>query len=306
MIKINTEMNTNIDSEISSLDKIYSGKVRDLYAIDEKKMLMVASDRLSTFDVILNQAIPRKGCYLTQISLFWFDYLKNIMPNHLINGDNLEIIVANLNPAERAYLDKRSSIVKRVTPLPIEIIVRGYLAGSGYNDYLKTGTVCGIKLPQNLQNAEQLPHPIFTPSTKAKIGDHDENITLEECRQLIGTQLTEEVERLALALYNKAAALALSCGIIIADTKFEFGIDDGGDLILIDEVLTPDSSRFWDVDNYTIGSNPLSFDKQFVRDYLQKDLNWNKEPPIPDLPTEIIEKTVAKYREIAHRLGIKV
>ncbi len=293
-------MNIMNDNSIDSLNKIYSGKVRDLYAIDKETMLMVASDRLSTFDIILNQTIPHKGEYLTQISLFWFNYLAEIMPNHLTNISPQNI----LTHKEYEYAQHRSVIVKRLTPIPIEVIVRGYLSGSGYKDYLETGRICGQKLPTGLQNAEQLAKPIFTPSSKAKLGEHDENITLEQVEQLIGKDLTEEIEFLAIKLYNKAANYAKTKGLIIADTKFEFGLDENMQLTLMDEVLTPDSSRFWDVTTYKIGSNPDSFDKQFVRDYLEKTINWNKLPPIPDLPNEVITKTSAKYREVMTRFGL--
>lgn len=285
---------------ITSLKKIYSGKVRDLYEINHRTMLMVATDRLSTFDIILNQTIPNKGKYLTQISLFWFDYLQNLTPNHLIDYplENL------LTKHELNYALGRSSIVQRLKPLPIEVIVRGYLAGSGYKDYLRDGAISGIKLPNGLQNAQKLPEPIFTPSTKAAVGDHDENITLKECEALIGTELTEKVSEVAIELYKSAVDYAATKNIIIADTKFEFGLDTNGVLTLMDEVLTPDSSRFWDKKTYEVGTNPPSFDKQFVRDYLEIDVKWNKQPPTPDLPDEIITKTQAKYQEIVDRLTL--
>lgn len=287
-------------TEITSLKKIYSGKVRELYEIDDKHMLMLATDRISTFDVILNQPISKKGIYLTQISLFWFNYLKDVVPNHLTDI-KLESI---LNGAELDYAKNRSSIVKKLKPLPVEIIVRGYLAGTGYKDYLKTGQICGIPLPEGLQNAARLPRPIFTPSTKAAIGLHDENITIDECEKLIGDKISGELEKISIELYKKAANLALKYGIIIADTKFEFGLDENGTLTLMDEVLTPDSSRFWDANEYKVGSNPPSFDKQFLRDYLELDLKWNKEPPIPNLPDKIIQQTSEKYYEIMHRFNI--
>lgn len=286
--------------EITSLKKIYSGKVRELYEIDTKHLLMLATDRISTFDVILNQPIPQKGVYLTQISLFWFNYLKDIVPNHL-TAIKLESV---LSSAELEYAKNRSSIVKKLTPLPVEVIVRGYLAGTGYKDYLKSGQICGISIPSGLQNAAKLPHPIFTPSTKAAIGLHDENITIDECKKLIGDTTTLELEKISIALYKKASDLALKHGIIIADTKFEFGLDENGILTLMDEVLTPDSSRFWSTDEYKIGSNPPSFDKQFLRDYLEFDIKWNKEPPIPNLPDSIAKQTAEKYYEIMRRFNI--
>ncbi|MDQ5920305.1 MAG: phosphoribosylaminoimidazole-succinocarboxamide synthase [Pseudomonadota bacterium] len=291
--------NFHIDN-IKSLPRIYSGKVRDLYNIDDKKMLMVASDRLSTFDIILNQAIPKKGIYLTQISLFWFNYLNDIK-NHLTNYKLEDFLTGT----ELEYAQGRAVIVNKLKPVPIEAIVRGYLAGSGYKDYLKHGAICGISLPPHLRNAEKLPYPIFTPSTKAQIGDHDENITMQQCKNIIGAQLTEQIQQTAIEIYQKASELALKKGIIIADTKFEFGLNDDGELVLMDEVLTPDSSRFWNQDEYIVGTNPPSFDKQFVRDYLELELCWNKQPPIPDLPAAIIQKTVDKYYEIIKRLGIE-
>ena len=294
------ETEFTMTNHITSLNKIYSGKVRDLYDIDSKTMLMVATDRLSTFDVILNQPIPNKGKYLTQISLFWFKYLEDIIPNHL-TGKNLESI---LNGSELEYAKDRAVIVQKLQPVPIEVIVRGYLAGTGFKDYQTTGTICGIPLPQGLQNAQQLPQAIFTPSTKAAIGDHDENITLEQCKNIIGLDLTKQIEETAINLYQKASQLAQTKGIIIADTKFEFGTNENGELILMDEVLTPDSSRFWDMDGYSVGSNPSSFDKQFVRDYLELNLHWNKLPPIPDLPQDVVHQTSDKYYEIIKRLGI--
>ena len=287
-------------ASIKSLAKIYSGKVRDLYEIDQKNMLMVASDRISTFDVILDQLIPNKGNYLTQISLFWFDYLKDICPNHLTHYQLSDF----LSGLELEYARGRSVIVQKLKPVPVEVIVRGYLAGTGYKDYLKTGQICGIKLPSNLKNAQKLDEPIFTPSTKAAVGDHDENITILQCENLIGTELTQKLRTTAINLYKKASELALTKGIIIADTKFEFGLDNDGQLILMDEVLTPDSSRFWDIKEYSIGSNPPSFDKQYLRDYLELNLKWDKEPPIPELPEEVIKTTANKYQEIMVRLGI--
>ena len=275
-----------------SLQKIYSGKVRDLYEIDAKRMLMVASDRLSAFDVILNDPIPGKGEILTQISNFWFQKLAHIMPNHF-TGDT----VYDVLPEDQARtLEKRAVVAKKLIPVKVEAIVRGYLAGSGWKDYQQTGSVCGIALPTGMQEAQQLPEVIFTPSTKAAVGDHDENISFAECEQIIGAELAAEVRAKAIELYSEAAAYAKTRGIIICDTKFEFGLDEEGILTLMDEVLTPDSSRFWPADQYQVGTNPPSFDKQFVRDWLEQS-GWNKQAPAPKVPAEVIEKTVAKYRE---------
>lgn len=275
-----------------SLKKIYSGKVRDLYEIDEKRMLMVATDRLSAFDVILDEPIPHKGEILTQISNFWFEKLADIMPNHF-TGDS----VFDVLPKEEAEaIQHRAVVCKRLTPVKIESIVRGYLTGSGLKDYQKTGTICGLALPVGLMEASKLPEPIFTPSSKAEVGDHDINISYEECERQIGKDLAKQVKEAALALYTKAAEYALTKGIIICDTKFEFGLDENGVLTLMDEVLTPDSSRFWAVENYKEGTNPPSFDKQFVRDWLEQS-GWNKQAPAPKLPQEVIDKTVAKYQE---------
>lgn len=280
-----------------ALTKIYSGKVRDLYAIDEQKMLMLATDRLSAFDVILPEPITGKGEILTQISNFWFKKLEHIMPNHFTGESVYDVL-----PKEQAEpLVHRAVVVKKLKPLKIEAIVRGYLSGSGWRDYQQTGAVCGIVLPAGLQEAEKLPEAIFTPSSKAAVGDHDENISLKQCASLLGEELTEQVCLKALALYNEAAAYALSKGIIIADTKFEFGLDEHGTLTLMDEVLTPDSSRFWSIDNYQIGTNPPSFDKQFIRDWLVAS-GWNKQPPAPHVPPEIIAKTLAKYQQALHLL----
>lgn len=291
-----------MNNYIVSLPKLYSGKVRDLYAIDDKFMLMVASDRLSTFDIILNQEIPKKGIYLTQISLFWMKQLQHIIPNHLSNKK----LDDYLNKDELAYASERGVIVKRLKPVPIEVIVRGYLSGSGYKDYIATGKISGIQIPVGLKNAEKLPTPIFTPSTKAAVGDHDENITLNQCCNLIGKELTTQIEKIALELYKCASKIAESHGIILADTKFEFGIDENGILTLMDEALTPDSSRFWDAASYQVGVEPNSFDKQFVRNYLEKEIKWNKLPPIPDLPNDVIQKTSDKYYEIIKRFGITI
>lgn len=275
-----------------SLKKIYSGKVRDLYEIDDKRMLMVATDRLSAFDVILDDPIPRKGEILTQISNFWFNKLASIMPNHF-TGDTVYDV---LPKAEADLVKDRAVVCKRLTPIKIESIVRGYLTGSGLKDYLQTGTICGLELPKGLQEASKLPEPIFTPSSKEEVGNHDINISYAECEKLIGAELAAQVKEKALALYQAAAEYALTKGIIICDTKFEFGLDENGILTLMDEVLTPDSSRFWSVDTYQEGINPPSFDKQFIRDWLENS-GWNKEPPAPRVPAEVIQKTVDKYQE---------
>ena len=280
-----------------ALHKIYSGKVRDLYDIDAERMLMVASDRLSAFDVILDDPIPGKGEILTQISNFWFDKLAHVMPNHF-TGDS----VADVLPPEQAQiLAARAVVVKKLTPVKVEAIVRGYLAGSGWKDYQQTGAVCGIVLPAGLQEAQRLPEVLFTPSTKAAVGDHDENISFAECERIIGAELAAQVRDKAIALYTEAAAYAQQRGIIICDTKFEFGLDEHGTLTLMDEVLTPDSSRFWPADQYQVGTNPPSFDKQFVRDWLEQS-GWNKQAPAPRVPAEVIAQTVAKYREALHLL----
>lgn len=280
-----------------SLKKIYSGKVRDLYEIDDKRMLMVATDRLSAFDVILDEPIPEKGKILTAISNFWFDKLKGLVPNHF-TGDRVEDVV---NAAELPLVEGRAVVAKRLRPVAVEAIVRGYIAGSGWKEYQKSGTVCGIALPTGLKEAAKLPQPIFTPSTKAAVGDHDENISFEQCQVIIGAELAAKVRDVSIALYSAAVEYAATRGIIIADTKFEFGIDEDGTLTLMDEVLTPDSSRFWPADSYAEGSNPPSFDKQFVRDWLEST-GWNKEPPAPALPAEVARKTADKYREALTRL----
>ena len=274
------------------LQKIYSGKVRDLYAIDDKRMLMVATDRLSAFDVILDEPIPTKGEILTQISNFWFDYLKDVMPNHFIG----ETVYDVLPEAQAREFEKRAVVVKKLTPIKIEAIVRGYLAGSGWKDYQNTGKLCGIDLPAGLQQAQQLPEVVFTPSTKAAVGEHDENISFAEAAEIIGEDLARQVQTKAIELYYIFSAYAESRGIIICDTKFEFGTDENGTLILMDEVLTPDSSRFWPADQYEVGTNPPSFDKQFVRDWLEAS-GWNKQAPAPKVPADVIAKTVAKYEE---------
>lgn len=275
-----------------SLPKLYSGKVRDLYEIDEHTMLIVASDRLSAFDVILPAPIVGKGEILTQISNFWFDKLAHIMPNHFTGQSVYDV----LPEAEARAIEKRAVVAKRLTPVKIEAVVRGYLAGSGWKEYRQHGTVCGIALPANLREADKLPEPLFTPSTKAEAGEHDENIDFAQACAIVGTELAEQVRDKSLQLYCEAAAYAAQRGIIICDTKFEFGVDENGTLTLMDEVLTPDSSRFWSVNSYQAGTNPPSFDKQFVRDWLEQS-GWNKQPPAPTVPQDVMDKTLAKYRE---------
>lgn len=280
-----------------SLKKIYSGKVRDLYEIDDKRMLMVATDRLSAFDVILEEPIPEKGKILTAISNFWFDKLKGLVPNHF-TGDKVEDVVT---AEELPLVEGRAVVAKRLQPVAVEAIVRGYIVGSGWKEYQKSGTVCGIQLPTGLKEAAKLPQPIFTPSTKAAVGDHDENISLEQCEAIIGKDLAAKVRDTSIALYSAAVEYAATRGIIIADTKFEFGLDENGTLTLMDEVLTPDSSRFWPADSYEEGTNPPSFDKQFVRDWLEST-GWNKQPPAPRVPADVAQKTADKYREALTRL----
>ncbi|RLJ67717.1 phosphoribosylaminoimidazolesuccinocarboxamide synthase [Sulfurisoma sediminicola] len=286
------------ESSITSLPLLNRGKVRDIYGIDNDKMLIITSDRLSAFDVILPDPIPGKGEVLTAMANFWFGKLSHIIPNQLTGVDPETVVAAN----EREQVRGRAIVVKKLKPLPIEAVVRGYLIGSGWKDYKATGKVCGIPLPAGLQMAQQLPQPLFTPSTKAELGDHDENIDYATVEKTVGAALAAQVRDAALRLYSEAAAYALTRGIIIADTKFEFGLDAAGTLHLIDEVLTPDSSRFWPADTYAVGTSPPSFDKQFVRDYLET-LDWNKQAPGPKLPQDILEKTAAKYREALARLA---
>jgi phosphoribosylaminoimidazole-succinocarboxamide synthase len=285
-------------TSLRGLEKLHEGKVRDIYSAGADALLIVTSDRLSAFDVVLPDPIPGKGRVLNEISNFWFARTRHIVPNHL-TGRSVDELVSD--PAERAALQGRSVIVRRLKTLPLEAVVRGYLIGSGWKDYQKTGMVCGVSLPPDLPQASRLPAPIFTPATKAAAGEHDENIPFAEVEKLIGAPLAARVRDTALALYQFAAAHAISRGIIIADTKFEFGVDESGTLTLIDEALTPDSSRFWPADTYRTGTSPPSFDKQFVRDYLET-LDWNKKAPGPKLPAEIIAKTTAKYREALQRL----
>ena len=286
------------ETNLSALELIARGKVRDIYAVDDKHMLIVATDRLSAFDVILPQPIPGKGALLTEVAKFWFDRLGDVIPNHLsaLSLDDLP-----LTESEKQTLRQRSMLVKRLKPLPVEAIVRGYLIGSGWKDYQASGALCGIELPKGLQQASQLPEPIFTPSTKAEVGDHDINISFAVMQDKVGVELANQIKQASLTLYKRAANYAADRGIIIADTKFEFGLDENNELVLIDEILTPDSSRFWPAEQYQPGTSPPSFDKQFVRDYLET-LDWDKTPPGPVLPDEIIEQTAAKYQEVADLL----
>jgi len=286
------------ESKLRSLERLHQGKVRDIYAINDQSMLIVTTDRLSAFDVILPDPIPGKGRVLTEISRFWFNKTQHIVPNQLLDIP-LDSVVTDAS--ELALLADRTLVVRRLKALPIEAVVRGYIIGSGWKEYQRNQSICGIELPPGLKLADKLPQPIFTPTTKAPIGTHDENIDFATVTKLIGNSLAQQVRDTAIALYSFAAAYALQRGIIIADTKFEFGVDDKGTLILIDEALTPDSSRFWPVDSYQPGSSPASFDKQFVRDYLET-LDWNKQNPGPVLPADIIRRTSEKYREAARRL----
>ena len=288
---------TVFESSITSLPLLGRGKVRDIYALDEDKLLIVTSDRLSAFDVILPDPIPGKGAVLTAVANFWFGKLTHVIPNQLTGIDPESVV----DSSERDQVRGRSIVVKRLKPLPIEAVARGYLIGSGWKDYQQTGSLCGMQLPAGLQLAQQLPEPLFTPATKAEMGDHDENISFAAVEKLVGSEVATQVREVTLRLYREAAAFARVKGIVIADTKFEFGTDASGRLHLIDEVLTPDSSRFWPADQYKVGISPPSFDKQFVRDYLET-LDWNKTAPGPRLPPEIIAKTAAKYAEALTRL----
>ncbi len=289
-------------SQLTSLPLLARGKVRDNYAVGDDRILMVASDRISAFDVIMGEPIPGKGALLTQMALWWFEQLKDIVPNHL-TGETPESVVA---PNEAAQVAGRSMLVRRLKPIPVEAVVRGYLAGSGWKEYQESRSVCGVRLPEGLHNASKLPQPIYTPAAKAAVGEHDENITFERTEQMIGPELAARIRGVSIRLYERAAAIALAKGIIIADTKFEFGLDEAGELVLMDEVLTPDSSRYWPADSYQAGSNPPSFDKQFLRDWLEQaqvdGQPWNKQPPAPRLPDEVIAQTAAKYREAMQRL----
>ncbi len=285
-------------TELKSLKHVHGGKVRDIFAVDDTHWLLVASDRLSAFDVVFPDPIPGKGEVLTAVSRFWFEATRHLVPNHLVA---MPLDQAVPDAADRALIANRSMIVRRLRALPVEAVVRGYIAGSGWKDYQAAGAVCGIRLPAGLRLAEALPKPIFTPATKAEAGDHDENISFDACVELIGGELAEQVRATAFALYRFAQAHARARGIIIADTKFEFGLDESGKLVLIDEVLTPDSSRFWPADSWQPGTNPPSFDKQFIRDWVEAS-GWNKQPPAPHLPADIIEQSAARYAEARRRL----
>ena len=295
---MNAIPDTLYQSELSSLELIGRGKVRDLYAIDDDHMMIVTTDRISAFDVILPTAIPGKGAVLTTVSRFWFERMRDIIPNHIATLSLADVLS---NREEREQVRGRAMIVNRLRPLPVEAIVRGYLVGSGWKDYQKEGAVCGIPLPTGLQLAEQLPMPLYTPSTKAEVGEHDENIDFQQTVELMGAKLAEQVRDVTLHIYREARDYAAGRGIIIADTKFEFGLDGKGNMVIIDEALTPDSSRFWPLDGYRPGVNPPSFDKQFVRDYLET-LDWDKTPPGPELPEEVMRKTAEKYLEAQRRL----
>lgn len=281
------------ESSIPDLDLIARGKVRDIYAIDDQHLLIVTTDRLSAYDVVLPDPIPGKGAVLTQISNFWFRMMEDLVPNHL-SEQPLDSVITDATMLKE--LAPHSVIVKRLQPLPIEAVMRGYLIGSGWRDYLETGKVCGMRLPAGLQQAERLPEPLFTPATKAEAGDHDQNIDLQRTAELIGEELAQCVRQISMRIYDRAAAYAIERNIIIADTKFEFGLDDAGTLHIIDEILTPDSSRFWPADKYEAGASPPSFDKQLVRDYLDT-LDWDKTAPGPSLPADLLQQTGDKYRE---------
>ena len=279
--------------ELKNLELVARGKVRDIYAVDSDHLLIVTTDRMSAFDVVLPNPIPGKGEVLTQLSEFWFEKTQSIVKNHMT--DDLDLVDLLDSPDQLDYFSKRSMIVKRLSPLPIEAVVRGYLIGSGWKDYQATGSVCGIELEEGLQMAQKLPEPIYTPATKAEVGEHDENISYEKTVDLIGEELASRVKQIAIDIYNFGVNHAKEKGIIIADTKFEFGLDGDGELYLIDEVLTPDSSRFWAIENYELGSSPPSFDKQYLRDYLET-LDWDKTAPGPELPQEVIDNTASKYK----------
>jgi len=286
-----------LETSIQSLPLISKGKVRDIYAVNDQHLLMVTTDRLSAFDVVMQEPIPGKGIVLNQMANFWFDRLKHIVPNHLTGIDPASVV----KPNEVNQVIGRAMVVQRLKPILVEAVVRGYLSGSGWKDYQDTGTVCGVVLPRGLQNAQQLHTPIFTPAAKAAVGDHDENITFEEVILRIGQAHAQQMKDLSIRLYEEASQFAASKGILIADTKFEFGLNDAGQMVLMDEILTADSSRFWPANSYVVGENPPSFDKQFVRDWLESvkidGKPWNKKAPAPHLPSEVIEQTAAKYQE---------
>ena len=289
-------------TSIQSLPLLSKGKVRDVYAVGDDKLLMITTDRLSAFDVVMGQPIPEKGIVLNQMANFWFAKLANVIPNHLTGIDPVSVVAPN----EVEQVQGRAVVAKRLKPILVEAVVRGYLAGSGWKDYQETGKVCGITLPEGLENAQKLPEPIFTPAAKAEIGEHDENISFQQVIELIGEKLAKQIRDVSIRLYQEASEYGASRGIIIADTKFEFGLDANGDLVLMDEILTADSSRFWPAETYHVGSNPPSYDKQFVRDWLETaQLNgkpWAKSPPAPELPVAVIEQTAQKYREALARL----
>ncbi len=289
---------TLFNSDLESLTLVNRGKVRDIYAVGDDHLLILTSDRLSAFDVVLPTPIPGKGAVLTAVSNFWFERTRAIIANHLADLTLDEVLS---DAGERRQAAGRAIVVRKLRPLPAEAIVRGYLAGSGWKDYKRAGALCGIPLPEGLREADKLAEPLFTPSTKAEIGAHDENISFARMADLVGRETAEKVRNASLAIYTLARDHAETRGIIVADTKFEFGLDENGALVLIDEVVTPDSSRFWPMDSYAPGSSPPSFDKQFVRDYLER-IGWNKKPPAPELPADIVAKTAEKYREAQRRL----
>jgi|TARA_B110000196_G_scaffold318231_1_gene333112 phosphoribosylaminoimidazole-succinocarboxamide synthase len=290
-------MNGITYTELDSLSFIHQGKVRDIYEVDADRMLIVTTDRLSAFDVIMNEPIPEKGRVLTAMANFWFNKFESTIPNHLTHDDPLSMV----SKKDAALIKNRSIVVKKLKPIPIEAIVRGYVAGSGWDEYQEKQSICGISLPRGLKQAEKLPNPIFTPSSKADVGSHDENISEDYCKNLIGENLTNKISEISLNIYKEAYKYAYKKGIIIADTKFEFGLDGSGKLHIIDEILTPDSSRFWLKDSYKIGESPASYDKQFVRDWLASS-DWDKDSPPPILPQDIIEKTSEKYQEALFKL----
>ena len=289
-------------TSIQSLPLLSKGKVRDVYALGDDKLLMITTDRLSAFDVVMGQPIPEKGIVLNQMANFWFEKLADVIPNHLTGIDPRSVVLAN----EVDQVKDRAVVAKRLKPILVEAVVRGYLAGSGWKGYKETGKVCGIALPEGLQNAQKLPEPIFTPAAKAEMGDHDENISFDKVIEMIGEKLANQIREVSIHLYKKASEYAATRGIIIADTKFEFGLDDAGQLVLMDEILTADSSRFWPAETYHVGSNPPSYDKQFVRDWLETAMvdgkPWPKTAPPPTLPSDVINKTAEKYREALSRL----